>query len=232
MIDGIDVAYPQYVINWKALADAGNISFVSAKVTQGLSGIDKQFHNNWQGIMDNGFIRGAYHFADTSNDPIKEAQHFLDVMGQIGYGDFLALDIEVSNLTGPAFTNWVLSWLEKVEQVTGTTPFIYTGGPFFNQHAGKVDAATTAKLRKYPLWLAAYVTNPDKYVPDIWKDLGWILWQKAGDIAAVGDKPLHVAGIKTVVDHDVFKGTANDLKQLILNLHPPVTSNISNAFNV
>ena len=34
MIDGIDVAYPQYVINWKALADAGNISFVSAKVTQ------------------------------------------------------------------------------------------------------------------------------------------------------------------------------------------------------
>jgi lysozyme len=219
MIDGIDVAYPQGLVDWKAVANSGKVQFACTKVTQGLKTVDPQFHNDWNGIASVGLIRGAYHFADTSNDPVAEAKHFTDTLGPITINDFLALDIEASNLSGSAFTNWVINWLAAVEQTTGKIPFVYTGGPFFNQHAGKVTQDVIEKLQKYPLWLAGYVTNPDNFVPYIWKKYGWMIWQKAGDIAAAGDSVLHVPGIKGVVDHDVFRGTPAQLNTLILNCH-------------
>jgi lysozyme len=227
MIDGIDVAYPQGIIDWKAVADSGKIKFACTKVTQGLKAVDPQFKNDWNGIASVGLIRGAYHFADTSNDPVAEANHFMDTLGQPSITDFLALDIEVSSLSGVMFVHWVVSWLETVEQKTGKIPFIYTGGPFFNQHSSPIAMLNYDLLKRYPLWLAGYVTNPDNFLPEVWKKIGWILWQKAGDIAAPGDSPLHVPGIKGVVDHDVFRGTEDQLKQLILNLHTGQDNDVS-----
>jgi lysozyme len=219
MIDGIDVAYPQGLVDWKAVAASNQVSFAAAKATQGLNIVDSQFHNNWNGIKDAGLIRGTYHYGLTQNDPVKEANFFLDMVGQLTPFDFLALDIEQSTLSGAVFVKWVLTWLQTVENRSGKIPFVYTGGPFFNQYAGKVDPTVTATLQKYPLWLAGYVTNPDNFVPTIWKGSGWLIWQKSGDVAAPGGSLYHVPGIKCVVDHNVFRGSSNDLTTLILNLH-------------
>lgn len=232
MIDGIDVAYAQGKINWGSVAAAGNIKFACAKISEGASGVDPQIVNNWQPIKDNGIIRGAYHFARPDGDPndaVIEATHFISKIPSLELEDFLALDVEVSQIQGSKFVEWVLAWIETVELKTGKMPFIYTGGPFFTQYAGTVSATVKDKLSKYPLWLAAYVKNPDKFVPQIWKETGWTIWQKSGDIAASGETPLRVKGINSVVDYDVFKGSEEDLKSLILNLHSGSNNGASSA---
>jgi hypothetical protein len=37
------------------------------------------------------------------------------------------------------------------------------------------------------LWLAAYVNNPDKYLPKAWSSQGWAIWQNTdrGPVAGV-----------------------------------------------
>lgn len=219
VLNGIDVSAAQGQINWTTLAASKQVDFVITKATEGPLFVDQQFVANWAGIKAGGLIRGAYHFAHTQNDPAAEANHFVNTLTGLTAEDMLVLDIEVSNINGSTFTHWVLTWLETVEQKTGIIPFVYTGGPFFNQHSVNADADTVAKLQKYPLWLAAYTTSPDSFVPNIWKTKGWTFWQRSGDVAAAGDTVLHVPGIRTVVDHNQFRGTADELKQLILNLH-------------
>lgn len=221
MIDGIDVSYAQGKIDWSAVTNS-TIKFACSKTSEGASGVDSQFNNNWKPIKESGIIRGAYHFARPDGDPndaVLEATHFVNNIKDLTIEDFLALDIEVSKIQGSQFVEWVLAWIETVELKTGKMPFIYTGGPFFNQYAGKVSSDVKERFKKYPLWLAAYVKDPNKFVPEIWKESGWTIWQKSGEITAPGDKPLRVNGISTVVDYNIFKGSVDDLKQLILNLH-------------
>jgi len=231
MITGIDVSKFQGVIDWNKVVSAKIVNFAFCKATESMTVIDSQFHNNWAGIKNVGLVRGAYHFAHTGNDPIIEADNFANSLGQLDPTDMLVLDIETSDLTGLAFTNWVLAWLERVESKSGKLPIIYTGGPFFNAHDGTPDPQTMAKLSKYPLWLAAYVVNPNNYIPDEWKALGWKFWQRSGDVAAPGDTVLHLPGVGGPVDKDVFNGTLDQLKAFALNLNTAAHSSATDAFN-
>lgn len=229
VIDGIDVSKYQYIIDWKKVADSGKIQFAFAKATDGNLGVDNQFKANWAGIKTNGLIRGAYHFAQPDaplNDPIIEADHFVDVVGPLDGVDMLCLDIEKVNTVtnGVAFTDWVLKFCERVESRTGVKPIIYSGGPFFDSHDGVPSLDTMKRLVRFPFWLAAYTTSPDKFIPEVWKKAGlsWLFWQKAGDVAAPGDTVLHLPGIgngTTAVDHDVYRGTVSDLRAFAASLH-------------
>lgn len=232
MILGIDVSKYQGVINWNQVAATGLINFAFCKASESTNAVDSQFLANWQGIRNVGLMRGAYHFAHTGNDPVREADNFIRTVGQLDPSDMLCLDIEVSNLAGWPFTNWVLTWLERVELQTGTTPILYTGGPFFNTHDGNPDPTTMQQLARYPLWLASYVVNPNIYVPDVWKALGWKFWQRSGDVAAPGDTVLHLPGIAGAVDKDVWNGTLDELKTFALNLHPGMNNPFSGATSI
>lgn len=220
MLEGIDVSNAQGVIKWDVVAASGKVAYVVCKATEGSTFVDTQFRTNWAAVKAHGFVRGAYHFARPVNDPTVEADHFASTVGTLDPEDMLVLDIESSNIVGPQFVNWVLTWLERVEQKTGTTPIVYTGGPFFDSHDGSPDQATMDKLARFPLWLAAYTTTPDKFVPPAWKHVGWKFWQRSGDVAASGDAVLHVPGINGNVDRDEFAGTLDELKAFALNLHP------------
>lgn len=226
MIKLIDVSIAQGIIDWKTVAASNEIVAAFCKATEGSpSYVDPQFKNNWAGIKANGLVRGAYHFARTQNDPVVEADHFINTLkatNDLGQGDMLVLDIEVSTIGGAAFANWVIAWLERVEQTSNITPIVYTGGPFFNSHMSALDADTLKRLQHFPLWLAAYVVNPDNYVPVDWKGIGWKLWQQSGDQAAAGDTVLHLPGIgggKVDVDKDEFNGTVDDLKVFANSLY-------------
>lgn len=232
MIQGIDVSKYQGKIDWQKVLNSGLVQFAICKATEKTTVVDSQFKNNWQGIKDVGLLRGAYHFARTTKSPKEEADHFLNTIGSVTIEDMLVLDIEVSALKGTAFTDWVLGWQEHVEDSVGKMPVIYTGGPFWDAQDGNPTPDVISKLQKYPLWLAAYTNNPDKFVPKVWKDLGWTLWQKSGDVAAPGDTVLHVPGINGVVDKNVFKGTTEELKQIVLNLHAPKKKDAPSPFNI
>lgn len=217
-IVGIDVSAAQGAIDWDQVASSNMVNYVFCKATEGLNYKDTFFDKNWQAIKDHGWVRGAYSFARLNNDPVAEADFFISTVGDIDPTDMLVLDIETSPITGEKFLQWNLSWLERVESQTGVTPIVYTGGPFFSSH-GTPSADEITRLSHFPLWLAAYVVSPDKFVPVEWKGLGWKFWQATGDVAPSGSTILHVPGIHGNVDRDEFIGTIDDLKVFAGSLH-------------
>src|SRR5262245_41899661 len=95
-IPGIDVSHHQDLIDWPTVAASGK-QFVFAKATEGRSFVDPMYAINKAGAEAAGLLFGAYHFAQPgaqANDPIVEADHFVD-HAQLQPGNLLpVLDIE------------------------------------------------------------------------------------------------------------------------------------------
>lgn len=219
-LQGIDVSKWQGKVDWKTVKNTGEVFYAFCKATESTNVVDGQFSNNWAGIKDVDLVRGAYHFGKVQNDAKAEADFFTKTVGEPQKGDMLVLDIEVaSNISQDNFVNWVLTFMETVKNNTSINPIIYTGGPFFNQYGGKPSAEKADKLRTYPLWLAAYVSKPDNFVPDVWKSVGWKFWQCTGDQAPPGMTPLKLPGINGVVDRNYFNGSLIDLKVFAESLY-------------
>jgi lysozyme len=233
MLEGIDVSDVQGFINWEKVKAAG-IKYVFCKSSQGTSFVAKSFKRNWSAIKSAGFVRGAYHFCRTENDPAAEAKHFVTTVGALEPEDMLVLDIEDEHsvLAPEQFINWTLTFLTTVEELTGVIPIVYTGGPYFDKHGGKPSEANVKALLRYPLWLAAYTKTPDKYVPYVWKSVGWTIWQRSGDQCAKGDTVLHVPGINVVVDRNQYRGTVEELREFAKKLHVGTKKNPQEPINI
>lgn len=230
MIRLCDISAAQPVVDFDKVKASGLVVGCIVKATQANGYRDPAFSKHFQDAGRVGLLRGAYHFADpdeSSGDAVTEANNFIATVRAAGGLSnefeplFLVLDIEAAAKihSGLNFTNWVLAWCEQVETVTGIRPWIYTGGPFWREHSGAHDAATTARLQRYPLWLAAYTNSPKPFLPPDWDHQE--LWQDTGDFAPKGKSLLHVPGVggpTTNVDSDVYYGTLDDLTALLLSL--------------
>jgi lysozyme len=233
MIDGIDVSDVQGVIDWSKVKNS-NVEFAFCKATENTKFVAKRFLTNWTNIKKAKLIRGAYHFARLSNDPIQEATHFIETIPELFETDMLVLDIEddKTKLSNSEFINWTLSFLDYVENKTQITPIVYTGGPYFDFNSGSPSDDIINKLNHYPLWLAAYTLTPNKYIPYVWKNVGWKIWQRSGDVAAKGDKVFRVPGINNVVDRNQFDGTVEDLRDFAISLHTTLVDPIIQPLSV
>lgn len=229
---GIDVSVAQGKINWDQVANSNLISFAFCKTSEGSSYKDTYFDINWQAIKNHGLVRGCYHFGRTQADPISQANFYCSVVGSVDVTDMLALDIELSTINGSQFTDWILTFCETVTKNLGKTPFIYTGGPFFNTTSGILDSTLSAKFAAYPLWFSGYVSNPTPFLPSPWKSTNYTIWQKSGNVAASGDSVLHVPGISGPVDKNIFNGSIDDLKHLVGNLNTGTNNIFTNTFNL
>jgi len=90
-----------------------------------LSGVDPTFKTNRKKATDADLLFGAYHFA-TGSDGLKQAQHFLDVVGSFDE-TLLVLDFE-PNPTGPSMSlEEARPFVTHVKQVTGRFPGFYSG---------------------------------------------------------------------------------------------------------
>ena len=97
---GIDVSHYQGRFLGK-VTKLPNIDFVISKATEGISYIDNDFHYNWESIQKLGLIRGAYHFYISSDNPIKQAEHYASVVGQLGENDLPPIiDVEELSIYG------------------------------------------------------------------------------------------------------------------------------------
>jgi lysozyme len=230
MIKGIDVSDVQGNINW--LKVKSNIDFAFCKATDGTNYIQKKFKQNWLSMYEVGIIKGAYHYCHTSNDPIIEATHFVTTVKNntitIKDTDMLVLDIEddKNKLPPIQFIQWTLSFLDTVESLSKIKPIVYTGGPYFDKHGGKPSDNMIAQLSSYPLWLSAYTKNPEKYIPYVWKNKGFSIWQRSGDLAAKGENVFRCPGINGVVDLNQYEGTIDEFSALARNLHTPTIEDI------
>lgn len=158
MIKGIDVSGHQRSISWGAMKRAG-ISFAFVKATEGVGFVDSSFERHLTQARRAGIPVGAYHFArpDTSvsaQDPVAEADHFLD-LAEPREGDLLpVLDLETPGLSAAQMARWARVWLERVASRIGESPILYTYPSFWRDRVADSRAFT-----RYPLWLASYGRN-------------------------------------------------------------------------
>ena len=198
---GIDVSHWQGVIDWgRVVADAQQVRFVVVRTGDGLTP-DREFAANWPRAKNVGLPRGCYYYYRPELDPVLQADLFLERLG----GDFGELEpwLDIEELTPrPPKVEELLTWLEKVEAITGRSAWIYTRADIWK-------AMGAPALTRYRLVVASYeVARPVPVRP--WGE--WAIWQfsKTGR----GD------GIEGLVDLDrwgpeVFEGGAEPVEKSV-----------------
>jgi GH25 family lysozyme M1 (1,4-beta-N-acetylmuramidase) len=175
---GIDISrWNGKLLNHK-LPDS--IHFVICKATEGITLVDNRFKRNWKKIKSLGLTRGAYHFYLANDDPIKQAEHFWKQIKDRDSSDIVPIiDIERGSIKydqkidAITLQSGVLTFLNHLERLSSTTPMVYVNLDFANQYI------THQKFAKYPLWIADYTSNDTPEIPNIWKDVGYTIWQKS-----------------------------------------------------
>jgi lysozyme len=200
---GIDISKYQGVINWDSLAP--KISFAICKATEGRTLVDTDFSRNWSDIKQSGRIRGAYHFYISSDDPISQAEFFWSRLSS-DYTNTdlpLVLDVETASLRGniskETLEGDVLTFLQKLQDLSGRVPMVYSNTYFANHYLTSTD------FSKYPLWVAEYTSNESPNVPKAWASKGWNFWQKTDTY--------NVTDINGEVDFDRYNGSFSSLHQ-------------------
>jgi lysozyme len=200
---GIDVSHWQGTINWSSVRSAGT-AFAFCKATETTSYKDPTFDTNWAGMKSAGLVRGAYHFGRPADDPVAQANWFIDTV-RPGVGDLPpVLDLEDAGGKTPAQVwAWVQAFVAQVKARIRHAPIIYTGFFFWKDSVGY----PTNNLG-CPLWFARYDTTiPPQFFPsNTWST--WTFWQYSNTGS--------VSGISGNVDLDYHQGTIDSLKRVRL----------------
>lgn len=200
---GIDVAKYQGDLVSEITSD-DNLDFIICKATEGETYTDPDFTMNWQFIKIKDLIRGSYHFYRSNDDPIKQAQFFVQTLKGIDSTDLPPmLDIEegsiVGTITPQKLQADLLTFLKEVEKLSKKKPIIYSGLSFSNKYLNNPD------LTKYDLWLAEYNGKGQPTVPNNWNGKGYLIWQKNDKYSINSD----------TTDFDVYNGSKNEFSKYI-----------------
>ena len=163
-VAGIDVSGHQGNVDWVAQWNAGK-RFVWAKATEGTGYKNPYFAQQYNGSYNQGFIRGAYHFAlpDRSSGATQANYFSSGGGGWSGDGKTLpgALDMEYNpygatcyGLSQASMTNWIRDFSNTYKARWNKYPAIYTSTSWWNQCVGSSFGATN------PLWVARYASAP------------------------------------------------------------------------
>ncbi len=220
----IDVSAAQGRIEWPVLAASGLVDGAVCKATEGHGYVDPKFAANFDGARASSLLIGTYHFAhpdELAGDAATEADHYVSTVSQRWDRSPLifALDVEEARKirSGAPFRAWCRTFLEQMEQRTGLLGWVYTGGPFFDQADGTPTDDDVEFFAARPLWIAAYVDDPTRYVGlTPWRKVGHTLHQWSGDTGPGGKPGIRYPGITAnVVDTNRYPGTPAALRALV-----------------
>lgn len=193
----------QCKIDWTQVSTQ-KVAFAYIKATQGTRYVDPTFEYHWRMLAQNKVPRGTYHFMSADEDPVEQADHFVDKLedaGKLTPADLPpCLDLEsdlrkdtakkwiVVSDSGEKLDFWkgqepdeilgkVLKWLNRVEQRTGRIPIIYTSRGWWAERVK--DEKKFALLKRYPIWIANYPESgrPANDSPKVPNGQAWALWQ-------------------------------------------------------
>lgn len=198
---GIDVSHHNNIESWATL-QGSEVRFVILKATDGVDYLDASFADRFSSLANTDLIRGAYHFYETNDDPVQQADWFI-CNAPLGPGDLPPI-VDIESVKGPIpghlRTNFKI-FLSRLESHYGAKPIIYTGPRFWN-HTMKEH------LPSYPLWIAQYEVD-EPFVPAGWQ--AWTLWQHTDSYS--------VPGLVEEMDASYFNGSTVAMKRLTLDAH-------------
>ncbi len=201
---GFDISHYQRAkdIKWDSLS-IGNrtipLKFVILRATMGNRSKDKNFDEFWTLAKKHNLVRGAYHFYRPDEDPVMQANNFLESV-KLEEGDLVpVLDIEKIPLrySREKLIENLKIWCRIVEEKYGEKPIIYT---YYHYYRDNLQD----EFNDYPLWLANY-----NDVPEPAPGADWKMWQFT-------EKGI-VYGINTKVDLNVFNGNMWSLRRLTVD---------------
>ena len=173
--EGIDISHWQGTIDWAQVAAAGK-SFAIAKATEGIGYRDDTYTRNQAQAMANGLKFGAYHFARPENDPVREADWFVDNANYQRGMIIPTLDLERTGGRGPTgLTNWTKAWVQRVEERLGVKPMIYMSPSFWRTNLN--DTTWFADNGYDVLWIAHWGVQTPLPPAANWGGKGWTFWQ-------------------------------------------------------
>ncbi|AZB30672.1 glycoside hydrolase family 25 protein [Chryseobacterium balustinum] len=201
---GFDISHYQNKedIKWDSLS-VGNktipLEFVVMRATMGNRNADKNFDEFWASAKEHNLIRGAYHFYRADEDPVIQANNFLDNV-KLESGDLPpVLDIEKipKSKSKEKLIEDLKIWCKIVEETYGEKPIIYTYYHYYKDFLrGEFDG--------YPIWLANYNDVPEPSPEDHWD-----FWQFTENGI--------VYGINSKIDLNIYNGGVWSLKSLTLD---------------
>ena len=184
---GLDCSKYQVDINW-AQAKAAGVAFAFVKITEGTTGHEDNLYNLKARVLSaqkNNVKVGYYHFARPGNvdipenDANEEVQNVLSHIGFLPTANFpLVLDIESYS------TDLIWKDVEKVDHMNRYVTTFLNGlsskniKTIFYSYKSFVDTNMIPAFGTYPLWIAAYLNNPEASLPLIpngWNE--WKIWQ-------------------------------------------------------
>lgn len=206
-IPGIDVSYWKAGIDWPKVRATGQL-FVFVKASEGETYTDPTFDDNWSGAKSVGMLRGAFCFFHPNQDPVKQANLFINTVKSRNDNGELPSVLDIERPDGQdnnTIINKAKTWLDSVEQAFGRKPIIYSGYFFLRDNFSVPGGGPPPWAKDYPLWIAQY---PNQYNPSLSPLLpngwfNWTFWQ----YSQTGT----VNGVNTPVDMDEFNGSMNDL---------------------
>lgn len=165
-VPGLDVSSHDGDVDWAGRYQAG-YRFVWVKATEAVSYVNPFFPSQYSGSQQQGFVRGAYHFAiPNSTSGAAQAKYFSDNGGGwSGDGRTLpgALDLEwnpYKNTGGDCYglsqaqmTSWIKDFDAYYLSRWGRYPIIYTSTSWWNECVGSSFGDTN------PLWVARFATQ-------------------------------------------------------------------------
>ncbi|WP_422933671.1 GH25 family lysozyme [Sinomonas sp. P47F7] len=174
-ISGQDVSAWQTNTNWQAQWNMGS-RFAYVKASEGDYYTSPTFWQQIQGSQSVGMVRGAYHFAIPNWSAADEQARYFVANGGNWTADGKTLppvlDIEYNPYQGQVINGWnagnvcysmnaaqLSAWIhlfgDTVHSLTGRYPVIYSTTDWW-----KGCTLNDASFSDYPLWIAAYPTNP------------------------------------------------------------------------
>lgn len=181
--------------------------FVICKASEGQSFTDGLHDTFVAKARAAGKLVGHYHYGrpDTkdASDAVKEADHFI-AAAKARPGDTMWLDFEKSETIDQrgSWPEWVIAFCVRVGERTGAACGIYLNNWFATQILDQATTAQAAAIRAFPLWKAAWPTDPATGPGDLH---GWPVltcWQWTDKQGTLG------------IDRDIFYGDASTWRTL------------------
>jgi GH25 family lysozyme M1 (1,4-beta-N-acetylmuramidase) len=179
-LEGIDVSKWQGIVDWAQVRAAGK-RFAIGKATEGVGYKDESYDRNKAGARAQGLVFGAYHFARPgNNDPVREADWFLDTAGYERGMIVPTLDLEQTGGLGPnALTTWTKAWVQRVDARLGVKPMIYTSPSFWRNNLN--DTRWFADNGYAIVWIAHWGVSSPSVPAGNWGGRSWTFWQYTSD---------------------------------------------------